>query len=134
MNFRIVEGDYLQKHKEEFIELYNNPNIAVNDIPNILGISKNNLKRLRNECKDEGLIRLRPNRNKTAWERRHFKPRYYHIFRHGNEISWTIKRKGVYYGMVHTVTQAKKMVELLKECNWNKSKAKEIKDFVMANY
>lgn len=134
MNFRIVEGDYLQKYKEEFVELYNDSNIAVGDIPILLGISVNNMQRLRNECKEEGLIRLRPNRNKTKWEKQHFKPRYYHVHRQGKRVRWTIKKNGVYYGLVDTVLQAKKMVELLKDCNWNKSKAKEIKDFVMANY
>lgn len=134
MNFKIVEGDTLMQHKDEFIILYNDPSIAVKDIPNLLDISHANMQRLRKICKEEGKIRLRPNRNKTAWEKKHFKPRWYGASRRGEKIYWQIKKKGVYYGYVHTVVQAKEMVRRLKECNWDKSKAKEIRDFVVENY
>lgn len=133
MNFNIVEGDTLMQHKEEFIILYNDPTIPVNSIPELLGISHNNMARLRKECQEEGRINLRYNKSKKRWEKKN-KPRYYQVYRRGEIIKWQIKRKGVYYGMVYNVKQAQEFVKKLKECNWNKNLAKKIREEIIKEY
>ena len=126
---RVVNGnrDYLV-HEEKFIEYYNNPDMTVKEITKRLGITPHEFTLLRKKCNEEGKIKLRPAYRK---KKQKHKPKYYSInYRQGKTDYYQVYRKGVYYCSCHTVREAELIVEKLKECDWDKSQIKRIKQEV----
>ena len=130
MNFRVVDGnrDYLDL-LPNFIKLYNDPDIKAKDIPFLLDINQKEYLNLRKEAISEGLLNLRyPLREKKRKVR---VPSY--VYRSG--YRWEIhKRVGgdnLYFGSYEKRDDALRIVELLKECGWDKSQLERIKREVL---
>ena len=122
MNFRIIEGDYsLYDKAEAFAKYYNNQNYTAEDICKILEISYNNYRSLSKYCFEEGLI---PVLRKGG----RLKPKYYTFNR--NSRKFHVMKTKVYYGCFKTEDEAKKFVELMKDCCWDKSKVEYVKELM----
>ena len=126
--FKIINGTDLFEHEKQFIKLYNNHTIPVDRIPAMLGISRNNMNRLRKRCIEKGTIKQRPKNNKLT-NPKYFGAKYYYYDK-ANE-SYTIKRKNVYYGSVKTEEMAKKYVPELEKAHWDKKLSKKIKQKII---
>ena len=120
MNFNIIDGDdhYIEQ-APEFARLYNDPDITVQEIKNRMGLTKNPYEKLRKYCLEHGLIRgLRGYKPKSLNN-----PRYYtHTVQRGIEywiVNKTINGRLVHFATFKKQKQAERMVELLKECNWD---------------
>ena len=124
----IIDGndDYLLL-KDDFIKLYNNKNISVKDIREKLNLSLRKYHKLRKECSEEGLLKLRypPHKKKEK------NPKYYSpVNRSIYGESYNVRHKGVYYCICKTVEEAELIVKKLKECDWDKSQIERIKNEV----
>jgi hypothetical protein len=135
MNFNIIDGDndWLDL-TPRFIELYNNPENTVNKIREKLNINLGTYRKLRRHCIEHGLITKRKAyRPKKRTCRTH--PRYYtHSVTKGIEYYHVNRRYGdkvVVYATFKNASQAKRMVELLIECDWDKSRVEELKERVL---
>ena len=122
---RIIDGnnDYLLL-KDEFVELYNNRQIPVIKIQEKLNLSLRKYHKLRKECNEEGLLKLRypPHKKKEKT------PKYYSpVNRSIYGESYNVKYKGVYYCICKTVEEAELIVKKLKECDWDKNEIERIK-------
>ena len=129
LNFRIVEGDDLfESVKDDFLTLYRD-GVKVQDIQEKLNITKsqymNFLRRLR-RTGDITTIR-NPNAGPKPAPAHHYKkkPRYYSYNHHIRR--WTVTYKSKYYACFRKKEQAVRFVELMKECNWDKSRKDELK-------
>ena len=129
LNFRIVEGDdFFESVKDDFLTLYLN-GVKVQDIQEKLNITKsqymNFLRRLR-RTGDITTIR-NPNAGPKPAPKHDYKkhPRYYSYNHHIRR--WTVTYKSKYYACFRKKEQAQCFVELMKECNWDKSKKDELK-------
>ena len=123
---RVVDGntDYLLK-KDDFIKLYNDKNIPVKEIQKRLKLTLTQYRKIRKECIDEGLLKLRHPPYHTKKEN---PPKYYYpANRSIHRESYDIHRKGVYYCICKTVAEAELTVKKLKECEWDKSQIERIK-------
>lgn len=135
MNFNIIENSqpsFLERY-DEFISLYNNPNISVREIVKRLGWNTTQLKKARKKGLDEGVI-----------QKRYSTPRYSKkCIRNGNRFKYYSKYYGrfkvckhhngkyVYYGIYDSVKVAERMVMELEKVDWDKSKLDEIRDMVL---
>ena len=135
MNFNIIDGnnDWINL-TPTFIELYNNPEITVPKIREKLNITNNEYRKLRKHCIENKLVSKR----KTYRPRkRTYKtnPKYYcHTVQKGIEYYHVQRRLNgemVHFANFKKAKHAKRMVELLTECNWDKSRAKELKEVVL---
>ncbi len=127
MNFKIIENSpSIWDKEEEIIKLYNQ-GLLIKEISEKLNVSSPALSRVLKKLKSEGKIIPRDNRGKTKKKKR--TPKYYHRT-HPNG-GFCICKKRVHYGYVKTARQAERFVELLKECNWDKSQCQRIKEEVM---
>ena len=123
---RVVDGntDYLLK-KDDFIKLYNDKNIPVKEIQKRLKLTLTQYRKIRKECIDEGLLKLRHPPYHTKKEK---PPKYYYpANRSIHHESYDIHRKGVYYCICKTVAEAELTVKKLHECDWDKSQIERIK-------
>ena len=116
MNFTVIDGDQEYRSKlPDFVDLYNNRSIPV--------------------TMEEGLINLRTKPYNTKKPTYKTNPRYVSKSTNGNRdyfiVTKTINGKHVFYGSFKDIRQADRMVELLKECNWDRSKRKELKEQVL---
>jgi len=129
VNFRIVEGDdFFESVKDDFLTLYRD-GVKVQDIQERLGLTKsqymNFLRRLR-RTGDITTIR-NPNAGPKPSPKHDYKkhPRYYSYNHHINR--WTVTYKSQYYACFRKKEQAVRFVELMRECNWDKSRKDELK-------
>ena len=133
VNFRIVEGDdFFESVKDDFIRLYKN-GVKVQDIQERLGLTKSQyisfLRRLR-RTGDITTIRNPTAGPKPAPKKDYKKPpRYYSYNHHINR--WTVTYKSRYYACFRKKEQAECFVELMKECNWDKSRKDELRQKVL---
>lgn len=139
VRFKIVENSppaYAEKY-EEFIELYNNPDIIVEDIRLKLGWRTKIYNDARRQALKEGRIKDRRTRkmlkNRGRPRKPKYKPKYYTYDRRTRKyrVSKRYYVDGKYhithYGGYRKETDAQKIVEELKKVGWDKSKLNEIK-------
>lgn len=136
MNFTVIDGDQNYRNKlGDFVDLYNNRSIPVTQIKRLLSLGTNEYRKLRRDAIEEGLITLRTKPYHTKKETYKTNPRYVSKSTHGNLeyyiVTKTINGKHVFYGSFKDIRQADRMVELLKECDWDRSKRKELKEQVL---
>ena len=129
LNFRIVEGDdFFESVKDDFLTLYLD-GVKVQDIQEKLNITKsqymNFLRRLR-RTGDITTIR-NPHAGAKPAPKHDYKkhPRYYSYNHHINR--WTVTYKSRYYACFRKKEQAQCFVELMRECDWDKSKREDLK-------
>lgn len=138
MNFNIINGndDYIQK-AEEFARLYNNPRIPVVKIREKMNLNHNTYRKLLKYCKENKMVKLRYKYNK--WNKRYKDKRivknYTKIRRKGYNyfmVCKFINNKDCYFATFKEEKQAQRMVELLRECDWDYSKRYELKEKVLS--
>jgi hypothetical protein len=135
MNFNIIDGndDYLD-HTQEFIELYNNPEITVPKIREKLDITLSTYRKLRKHCIENKLVSKRKSHRPR---KRTYKtnPKYYcHTVQRGIEyyhVQRRVNGEMVHFANFKKAKHAERMVELLIECDWDKSKVPELKELVL---
>ena len=125
VNFRIIEGvDTFEGIKDEFLKMYLD-GVKVNDIKARLGLTHaqylNYLKRLRRSGE------VKQVRAPWAGARKppRTPPRNY-TFNKGNN-HFIVSYKETYYTCFKKERQAQRFVELMRECNWDKSRTDEFK-------
>ena len=138
MNFNIVDGDndYLDL-LPEFAELYNNKDIPASKIPEMLGVTRPTYRKLRRDALEEDLITLRhkPKRKRETYKTA--PKNYSHQVCKGIEYYHVQKRidgKLLHFATFKDARQAERMVELLRECDWDRSKVDELKARVMEEF
>ena len=127
VNFNIIEGDDLfETVHDEFLTLYHK-GLPANSIMKKLGLTKSQYQNFKIRLKRRNEITLRnPNAGKKKTVRHsHNNPRNYYWDKWNQR--YVIIKRSVYYGCVFTEPQAQRFVELLRECNWDKSKKDELK-------
>ena len=135
-NFRIVENPlphYYEKY-DDFVELYNNPNITIVDIRNKLGWTVKTYTLAREKALSEGLIKERRVRSKKGRPRKKKKvpKNYYYRKNTGNYVVTkriTINKevKTIYYGTYKNEEECVKIINELKKVNWDKKELPNIK-------
>ena len=130
--FRIVEGndDFLEK-VPEFVRLYNNHDIKIVDLRKRLNISRGLYRRLLKYCVDEKLLTLR--RQGRNVKKPHTPTYITRSINNGKEcymISKTINMVEHYFCKTYDYKTAERIVELLKDCEWDKNELPRIKKAV----
>ena len=137
MNFNIINGndDYLEL-ADQFTEYYNNPKISVVEIKEKLKLNKNTYRKLLKYCKEQGMVKARYKYNK--WDKRKnqkLEPLNYTKSINNGYTYWLVDKhingKRKHFASFKHKKQAKRMVELLKECNWDYTKRYELKEQVL---
>ena len=139
MNFNIVDGDNgYRELLPKFSELYNDKQIRVATIKKQLGLCQNDYRKLRRDAIKEGLITPRTKPYNTKKPTYKTNPRYvcksiskgivYFI------VTRTINGKRIFYGNFKDIRQADRMVELLKENDWDINKRDELKQQVLEEW
>ena len=139
MNFKVIDGDrdYL-KLADEYARLYNNHKIPVKEIQERMNLSQNKHYRLLAYCREHRMVKPRYKYNK--WDKRQeniveksvknytiVKDKHYRYY----AVRKFIKDKEYHFATFKKEEQAQRMVELLKECNWDYSKRYELKEQVL---
>ena len=119
-NFSIIEGDDpLEPIKDEFIRLYES-GVKVKTICQELNISNSQYQNYRRRLQKRNQITLNRNPNagqhKTLLRDRN-NPKYYYWNRPAR--MWYVRYKNRYYACFKKETDAKRYVELMRECNWD---------------
>ena len=127
VNFRIIEGDDLfESVHDEFLHLYNN-GVTAKTIMKKLGLTKSQYQNFKIRLKRRNEITLRnPNAGKKK-QKHHSRlnPKNYY-FNRGSD-RWYVMHSGTYYACFFTEPQAQRFVELMRECDWDKSKREDLK-------
>lgn len=133
MNFRVIEGTQgFWDDFPEFVKLYNEGKMRIIEIRKKLELSQSKYRQYRDRGFEQKLLNkeLRTPRNSCirGGVRNGINIKnYYHDRKTGFEVKKRINGKDYYFGNYPTEQQAKKAVELLRECNWDKSKLPSIK-------
>lgn len=133
MNFNIIDGDNNYRNRlPEFSRLYNDKNIPVATIKTGMNLSQSEYKKLRRDAIQEGLVTPRTKEYKT---KESYKTNPQYVYRQLSKGSYHVIRsingKRCYYGSFNDYRQAKRMVELLKEYNWDITLRTELKERVL---
>jgi hypothetical protein len=138
MNFKIIDGDNgYRELLPVFSEMYNDNQIPVATIKEQLSLGQNDYRKLRRDAIEEGLCNPR---RKAYKKKLPYKVNPKHIgtqYRGGVEYFKVIKSingKRVYFGYFKDYRQAERMVELLKENNWDISLRNKLKEQVMMEW
>lgn len=125
MNFRIVENAPSNWEKEDEIIQQYKDGVPVAKIRSNLGIPAPTFNKMIQQFKKEGKItpRRKPYNFKKKANKRN--PKYY--VRVYNRKGFNIVKNGKYFGYVSTKDQAERFVELMKECDWDITRRKEVK-------
>ena len=133
-NFNIIEGeDILDTIQDDFLRMYFDENYQVKDICEKLGISRSQFQNLRMRLVRQGVIeQVRNNRTgrkkvPARYSKKNPKNYYYdkaHKMFHA-------KYREEYYGCFKTEDEVKRFVELMRECDWDKSRRHELKKKVL---
>lgn len=139
MNFNIVDGDNgYRELLPVFSELYNDKQIRVATIKEQLGLCQNDYRKLRRDAIEEGLILPRTKPYNTKKPTYKTNPRYvYKSIKKGIvyfTVTRTINGKRIFYGNFKDIRQADRMVELLKENDWDINKRDELKQQVLREW
>lgn len=139
MNFKIVENvppRYISD-LDEFVELYNNPNILVDDIKKRMDLSVKQYLSLRNHALEEGLIKNRvDNAHKNKRGRRSagkHEIKNYSYDRSNNfyRVVKCIDGKYIFYGTYPNARTAELIVKGMREFDWDKSKLSLVQERVL---
>jgi len=131
MNFRIIENAPSNWDKEDEVVQQYRDGVPVAEIRENLSIPSPTFNKMIRQFKKEGKIipRRKPYKSKKKKEKR--KPKYY--VKNQNRKGFNIMKGGQYYGYVLTRDQAERFVELMKECDWDRSMREEVKRRVVAD-
>lgn len=142
-NFRVVENAppaYTEKY-EEFIELYNNHDVTVEDIRKELGFNIKQYNLARKRALSEGVIQDRrvASKNKRLGRPKTKKKRevkHYSHTRHGKfNVVKRFYKKGkvtdVYCGTYDSEEQAMMVAEKMREVGWDKKYLNQIREEVL---
>lgn len=128
-NFRIIENNN-EVDYEEFKKDYSNSSLLKEEIRKKYDLRPSDFKDLVKKCEDEGVIRERP-RKKHIFK--NFS-KYYYKTKKGYVVTKYVGNKSVYYGQYKYEEDAKKIVEWLKEHNWDKELFKQNKTKIIGEY
>lgn len=106
----------------EFVRYYNDTDLTIREITRKMNISLTRYRCLRNAAVDKGLLVLRKRGRQPKVTR---KTTYIHRRDYGRYF--VIKKGKTYYACVKSYSDAEKIVERLKACDWDKSQASKIK-------
>lgn len=131
LNFRIVENappSYMERY-EEFIELYNDHSITVQEVSKILGWSVNVFEKAKHHALMEGRIELRKPYNRHNSKKVKKPPKYYSYSKYGKKFCvkkyiYDEERKEsalIYYGSYISERVAERVVSELKKVDWDKN-------------
>lgn len=132
LNFNIVEGkDILDEIGEDFVQMYNN-GVSRAVICKKLGINQTQFQNLRVRLTRNG--RITKVRNPNAGDKKTRKydklnPRNYYFCR--NTGRFHVAYKNRYYSCFKNEEDAKKFVEMMRECDWDYNKRKEFKELIL---
>lgn len=139
MNFRIIENappKYTERY-EEFIELYNESNLTMDEIRKKLDWTYSAYRQARKKAVEEKRLKERNPSHKPKNKKIKDKPKYYHRTPKGKYIVHKHFYKereiirSVYGGIYKYEWQAQKVVEEFKKVDWDESKLQEIKEKVV---
>lgn len=138
MEFNIIDGNdnYLEL-ADEFAKYYNIHTLSKNKLKQIMGINENTYRKLLKYCKEEQMINLRYKYNNWGKRKQNQKthPQNYNKITTRGHTYWVVNKyvDGVrlHFAMFKKKSQAKRMVELLKECDWDYTKRFELKEQVL---
>ena len=131
-NFKVVEGDDpLEPIKDEFIRLYEG-GVKVKTICQELNISNSQYQNFRMRLNRRGELSV--NRNPNGGQKRSSKynrrnPKNYHWNRETK--SFHVVHCGKFYARLHDEEQARRFVDLMRECDWDYNRRFELKEKVM---
>lgn len=133
VEFNIVENfDILDTIGDDFLRLYND-GVKVKDICKELDISKNQFQNILRRYVREGKITKVRNPNagqkRTILNRNQHNPKNYFYSRQYK--GFIVRRKSKYYGCFKEEKNAERFVELMRECDWDFERRKEIKKRVL---
>ena len=139
MNFKIVEGcvdEFNKELYEQFISLYNNTNIPVQDIRVKLGLNSKKYTKYRQKALHEN--RIKPRRIYPTSRKKQNKKNNVKNYSYNPHIrKWYVKKgkdyKTITYGAYDSEEIAKKIVEKLKEHDWDINYLTEIQEEVLGN-
>ena len=138
MNFNIVDGDNgYRELLPEFSKLYNDDYIPVTEIMDRLGLNMNTYRKLRRDAIEEDLVvpRRAKYKKKISYK---INPKYISKAHRGRfEYYRVVKRidsKVLYFGYFKDYRQAERMVELLKENDWDISLRTKLKEQVLREW
>lgn len=132
-NFNIIEGeDILDTIQDDFLRLYSNK-VKIKDICKELEISRSQFQNLRMRLVRRGLIKQVRNCNGGRKKRpaRYSKKNPKNYYWSKAHKQFHAKYKEEYYGCFKEEEEVKRFVELMRECNWDKSKRHELKRRVL---
>lgn len=136
INYRIVENPpphYVEKY-DEFVDLYNNPNISIVDIRSQLGWTVKTYTLARLKALEEGKIVERRSRGNQGRPRRekHIPKNYYYRANSDNYV--ITKRKTIdgevrtlYFGTYKKEEDCVRIIKELKKVDWDKNELDNIK-------
>lgn len=121
MNFQFVENTFeLDLHN--FVEEYNKRELYVYEIRDKFGWSEHYYLKLRNEAVKRGLV------SDVRYKCKKHQPKhyYYHTTLERYCVLKTISQERVYFGSYSTENEAQQVIQMLKECNWDKKHLRRI--------
>ena len=135
VSVKIIENpmpSYLPKF-EDFVDYYNNSDMTVLEIINLLGWNNGQYKKARKKAIEDGVLIPRTQHTARRSKKTIRKPKYYvyHVSNHKYCIVKKIRNKNVYFGQYDDESVTKKIVEDLKKVNWDKSLLPQIQSKYM---
>lgn len=132
-NFNIIEGDdFFDSIHDEFLLLYNN-GVKVSEIIERLNITTSQYHNFRRRLIRTGEIKTARNpkagKKKVQGFSSRSNPKNYYYNRFAR--CYAIVHCEEYYGTFRDCGDAKKFVELMRECNWDKSRKDELRQKVL---
>lgn len=138
VNFRVVDGVYEEYDSllyEQFIRLYNDESVTVQGIRDLLNMNSKKFTKYRRKALEENHIRPRKQHTIKKKKKQGRQIKNYTFNPHINK--WQVKKGKKYktetYGAYESEEIAEKIVEKLRECNWNKNYLKKIQKEVLGN-
>ena len=141
IRFRIIENappKYMEKY-DEFIDLYNNSSLTIEDIRKRLDWTCSVYNQARKKALSENKLNVRNPNYKGGRSKNNIKnnPKYYHRTKkgkyvvHKNFYNGRDIVKSVYGGIYKYEWQAQKVVEEFKKVGWDESQLNNIKEKVV---
>jgi len=128
VNFVIVESNVYHEHYDEFCAMHNG-GVPVKQIREQLGLSKANFNTYYKRAIEEGRITKRHRRHDKKPEK--YLPKNYTRMDNGY---FRITKNNKYVSCIFGEERAKLFVELMRECDWDKTRIDEFKRHVYTIY
>lgn len=145
VSFRIIENappKYMERY-DEFVELYNDHSITIQEIGQILGWSTNVFEQAKEQALADGRISLRkPSGNRRKWKKIRQPPKHYSYSKNSNKFAvkkhiYDEERKEsvlIYYGLYISEMVAERVVSELKKVDWDKGELDNIHRKIKKEY